>query len=163
EVTRQVPRAGRAVKMYRSVGNGLFVPFSVTGAADLEESRRATNMELDARLVHGQTRAMRDALDTPATWGYRVYRDADDGTHFDYAPFDAPDDFDLQQLQLQEGSPAVASTWVQMPMRREVAKELQRELIELIGRFRQRPLDEGPGVRDYLVRVALAPLADEDG
>lgn len=162
EVTREVPRAGRPVKRYRSVGNGLFVPFSVTGAADLEESRRATNTELDARLVHGQTRAMREAHDTRATWGYRVYRDADDSTHFDYAPYDAPDDFDPQLLALQEDSPAVVSTWVQMPLPRQVAKELQREMIELVGRYRQRATDEGPGARDYLLRVALAPLAEQD-
>ena len=78
EVTREEARAGRPVKYYRSVGDGLFVPFSLTSAADLEESRRRTNAELDARLVHAQTVAMRELTDArgPEMTAFGTLRDA---------------------------------------------------------------------------------------
>src|SRR5690554_2904536 len=160
EVTREEARAGRPVKYYRSVGDGLFVPFSLTSAADLEESRRRTNAELDARLVHAQTVAMRELTDARGTWGFRLFLDDQGATHYDFAPEDAPDDFDLQKLQVQPGSPAVVAAWLQLPLKREQAKELQRELVELLLRYRAISEGESSGETDYLIHIGMGPLPD---
>jgi len=160
EVTRQEARAGRPVKYYRSRGDGLFVPFSLTSAADLEESRRRTNAELDARLVHAQTVAMRELTESRGDWGFRLFLDDQGATHYDFAPERAPDDFDLQKLQLQPESPAVVATWLQVPLERQQAKELQRELTELLLRYRALSEGEASGETDYLLHIGMGPLPD---
>ncbi len=162
EVTREEPRAGRPVKYYRSAGEGLFVPFAVTGAATTEEITLASNAELDGRLVRGQMVAMREEFEDHGRWGYRLFRDDSGGTHYDFAPANAPDSFDLLEHLRKPLSPAVMSAWVQMPLRREDAKALQQELIELTSRYRGKATGNDPLARNYLLRVALAPLLDED-
>lgn len=160
EVVREEPRAGRAIKYYRSAGEGLFVPFFVTGAATVEEMTLASNAQIDERFVRGQVASMRSTFDDRGTWGYRLFRDAEGATHFDYAPEGAPDDFDLLGLLLEPGSPPVVSTWVEMPLRPEDAKALQRELIELAARYRARATDEA-GTKGYMLRLGLTPLAEQ--
>jgi hypothetical protein len=162
EVTREEPRAGRPVKYYRSVGQGLFVPFAVTGAATIEEITMASNAQIDERFVRGQITAMREAFEDHGVWGYRLFRDAAGGVHFDYAPHDAPDDFDLMEAVLAPTAPPVVSAWIGMPLQREDAKALQEELVELAARYRAKASSEGANVRYYLLRVALAPLLDSD-
>ncbi len=162
EVTREEPRAGRPVKYYRSVGQGLFVPFSVTGAATVEEITTASNAQIDQRFVRGQVTAMRQAFEDRGAWGYRLFRDADGSVHFDYAPHDAPDDFDLLQAMLAPDAPPVVSAWIGLPLPREEAKALQRELVELAARYRAKATTEGASVRYYMLRVGLAPLLDSD-
>lgn len=60
EVTRELPRKGRAVKLYRSVHDAYFVPFNVTPYATLEERLWVQAKPIFADLVGAYAAALRD-------------------------------------------------------------------------------------------------------
>lgn len=157
-VTDQRARAGRAIKHYTTPAEGLFIPFSATPAATLEELLLAGNARLDDQLVHGLVDATWEMIDDPQGWGFRLFRGEHRRVHFDYAPEGAPDDFDLHRFVLHPGAPALLSAWTTLHLRRDDAKALQTELYELLQRYlaladaSEKPTDA------YLTRIAMAPL-----
>lgn len=74
-VAREQPRAGRAVKLYRTVADVLFVPFENTPSVSLEAALKEreeywANL-LRANVVHARSEVL-------GTWGTRIYRDQRD-------------------------------------------------------------------------------------
>jgi hypothetical protein len=158
QVTREEPRAGRPIKLYRMPGDGLFIPFATTPAASLEELLVRSNAAFDARLVRAQVDAMWAMIDDPDRWGFRIFYDAGGSMHFDYAPEDAPDDFDLHRFWLAPQLPALVAGWYEMPLAAGDAKALQRELVELVARYSRLATRGDDTGTTHMLRVALVPL-----
>lgn len=148
-VTREEKRAGRAVKIYRSVHDAYFVPFSVTPYADLEERIGEQLEPLNEELVRGFASVLKQIGHD----GRRLYRDADGlvgseagkeaGLGIDYDNPAWPVVYDAQQ---------------QLYLPRDEARALQRELRDLHAHYLSRR-EVSAGDR-YLLYVALVPQPD---
>src|SRR5690606_38793350 len=125
EVVAELPRAGRPIKLYRSVAEVFFVPFEATGA----ESREAALAERDSYAEQLLRRNVVQArLDTIGTWGTRVYRDIRGRLQVQTAL--TPDS---NVTSLDPDAPAVLSAWRDsLTLDFEDAKALQREMFELL-------------------------------
>lgn len=77
EVVREVPRAGRAIRIYRSVADGFVLPFHVTPYADLEERLRASLGSDVEKVARATARALREE----GVEGRRIYRGTDGNVH----------------------------------------------------------------------------------
>jgi hypothetical protein len=159
-VADELQRAGRAVKRYRTAGDGLFVPFAATSAATLEELVRASNAAYDAELVRGQVDALWRRVGDPERWGFRIFHDRVGSVHVDLAPDGAPDDFDLHHHLMAGSGAAVLSYWVQLPLAPEDAEALHRELTELVERYRGMAAVADERAVRHVLRVAAAPLSE---
>ena len=157
-VSDQRARAGRPIKHYATPAEGLFIPFSATPAATLEELILAGNARLDDQLVRGLVDATWEMIDDPQRWGFRLFRDEHGRVHFDYAPEGAPDDFDLHRFMLDAGAPALLSAWTTLHLRRDDAKALQTELYELLQRYLALADATEEHTHAYLTRIAMTPL-----
>lgn len=145
-VAREVPRAGRPVKLYRSVAQVYFVPFEATGAETLEVGL-AERESYYERLLRRNVVTAR--LDTIGTWGTRIYRDARGRLQVQTAV--TPDS---NATSLDHAAPAVLSAWRDGVMLEfEDAKALQAELFSLLQRYLRRS-----GPQRYVVHVAMAPV-----
>lgn len=72
-IVEERPRAGRAIKLYRSVADALYVPFALTPYAELEERIRRDVLAVDERVVAALGRAVRAS----GLEGRRLYRQPD--------------------------------------------------------------------------------------
>lgn len=150
EVTRKVPRGGRAVKLYRSVADCFFVPFEVMSAESMEAAMASLDRRWEDALRRAVVRARRDALQGG---GYEVSRDGRGVPRVTSvrAPCEAYD-------PLEPNEPAAVSSWHEsVHLTFEQAKALQAELLGLLARYAQEQ-----GSQQYLVRLGLAPLLKED-
>ena len=148
-VTREEKRAGRAVKVYRSVHDAYFVPFSATPYADLEERIGEQLGPLNGELVRGFTSVLKQI----GYDGRRLYRDAN-GRVGSEAGKEA-------RLGLDYDNPAwpvVYDARQQLYLPRDEARALQRELRGIHARYLPRR-EVGAGDR-YLLFVALVPQPD---
>ena len=149
EVAREVPRAGRATKLYRSVAQVYFVPFEATGAESLEAGLAERDAYYERLLRRNVVRAR---LDSIGTWGTRIYRDARGRLQVQTAV--TPD---ANVTSLDPGAPAVLSAWRDGVMLEfEDAKALQAELFATLQRYLRKS-----GPQRYVVHVAMAPVLDE--
>ncbi|WP_189093884.1 hypothetical protein [Deinococcus ruber] len=156
EVVREVTRAGRAVRWYRAVADGFFVPFALTDAQTpaqlaqrlLDESRQVLEKQVG--------RAWMTAGSDLGSWGINVYCTPEGQVNTSLVPAPTPEVprafFDAL---LESASPAVWDSAFALALDRENAKALQRELSELTERYRKR---EQPGPPTHLIRLAMAPL-----
>lgn len=148
EVAQEVPRAGRAIKLYRSVAQVYFVPFEATGAESLEAGLAERDGYYERLLRRNVVRAR---LDTIGTWGTRIYRDGRGRLQVQTAV--TPD---ANVTSLDKAAPAVLSAWRDGVMLEfEDAKALQSELFSTLQRYLRK---NGP--QRYVVHVAMAPLLD---
>lgn len=68
----------------------------------------------------------------------------------------AKDDRSLRQRLLEPEAPALLTNWTSLSLTFEQAKELQRELSDLIDRYK-----DCKGSQSYLARFALTPVVEE--
>lgn len=154
-VVREVPRAGRAVKVYRSVADGFYVPFALTRAETLE----ALFLKLDTPLqtlfyqslarVMTQTETDRSETDM----GLTVWRagKTDVRTRVSSGPGNLFD-------PLSPGAPSALPFWSpEVWLEPDDAKALLHEMVTLIGRYHHRG-----GRQRYLLHLGLAPLGDDE-
>ncbi len=155
KVVREEPRKGRAVKVYRAVTDGFFVPYTASPFDTPEAWLVADYAERERRLARGAMRtglAWGEARGMP-TFGKRVFKRPDGVLEADFAfSFGAGADL------LAAEAPAVASYFVETELDDESAKQLQRELFDLLRRYTRR----GGGKR-YLLRLGLAPAEQSGG
>jgi DNA-binding transcriptional ArsR family regulator len=153
-VEHQQARRGRAIKHYRASSEGFFIPFYATSAANLEGFIQQVMGETQSIFNNLLTQAGKSLVKNPKDVGIRLYvRDnksvsdiSADGEHFDtLAALMAPT------------APAMMSTFMQFSLSRSAAKQLQRELLDLLLRYRHPSGQEG-----YLLHVGLVPT-NEDG
>lgn len=145
EVAREVPRAGRAIKVYRSVAAVYFVPLSGWHYDDhaVWARSRARLVEAGLRYGHAQDEALR---------GHRIYRD-ERGVVSHQLAVDAGTNHD----PLGPGSPALytaSNDAVYLDF--ADAKRLQQELHDLMERYKVIG-----GSQRYLLWLNCVPLPEQ--
>ena len=148
-VVREVPRAGRTLKVYRSVADAFYVPFALTKAETLEALFLKLDTPLQTLFYQNVAYVM---AQTETEIGLTVWRagEADVRTRISGglgALFDP----------LRPDVPSVLPFWSpEVWLEPGDAKALLRELIDLIGRYHHRG-----GRQRYLLHLGLAPLKDD--
>ena len=143
-VEREVPRAGRALKLYRTTAERFFVPFEVMSFESLEMMSCKLDAYWERELRQAVTRAKPEAI---GNWGYQVGLNArgELTTQTSVGPEAAYDARGAKEL-------AVLSFWDDDPyLNFEDAKTLQRELLELYSPYKAKG-----GAPLYLIRPGLA-------
>lgn len=148
KLVEERPRAGRALKVYRSSHDAYFIPYALTPYADLEEAFRASFRATADRLAALGARRFRHV-----GWdGFRVYRRKDGQVWSEGAP-------DLRRPVWPDvvERPLGMDFSAEIHLSEEEAMELQRRLLSASEKGRP-----GEGRRPYLLSVAFAPLEGED-
>lgn len=150
EVVREVPRAGRAVRIYRSTADGFVVPFDVTPFADHEERLRASLASGNEVVVRAAARALRAS----GLEGRRIRRGDDGEIHQEAAA--------QGEVPWAPGGDAIEAHAIDVEMTRERSREVLGELRELFERVRRASDDDaerGPR-RSYHLAFQIAPRDD---
>ncbi len=149
-VARHEPRRGRAMKVYTSVAERVFVPYARTPLLDLAEALRRTRDQQAQVLLDGLLKVMRDAHDE-AEWGVLLYREGDGVYAYDalegHAPWNPTGPHEPAVLDY-------AFTVEALPF--DQAKALQQDLLRVLRKY-----FSGEGATlgtPYAVRIALVPL-----
>ncbi len=150
EVEREACRAGRAVKHYRAVAEAFFLPYTVTPAETPEVLLAQEHASRQGRLIRGLVEAAYGELDPQGehVWGVRVGLEAGRLTVRNAIGPESPWNF------LDADAPALVDLWAEdVTLDFAEAKALQKELCELLGRYRAKR-----GRQGYIVRLGMAPL-----
>lgn len=141
-----VARKGRAMSLYRGPAE-VRAPLALLPEQDVRGFFELVDAGLRDRFLTQLARlADRSGL---GDWVVRLHR-ADDGTRLDLAPAGGAWD---PAVLLAERAPAVVFNWVPLALDDRRAKELQRELLDLVGRYRSG--EAGPPT--HLMGLFLAP------
>ena len=147
EVVREVPRAGRAVKVYGTSATAFFVPLGLLEGETRETLLGRVARSWEDKLIRGILRA--EAFDDRSC-GIRVALE-DEGkvvSGFVTSPESARND------RTEADQPAVLDTWLLLRLTDEVGKSLQRELHELSSKYRKLHGHQG---KPYVIRLAMTP------
>lgn len=158
EQARLEPRRGRAIRYYRAVADGFYVPFTSTAHATTETLAPNTFGNLQVLLNKSIAAAWTEAAGEPRALGIHVYRGENGLPSQNITP--PPDEDEPNRFfakLLEPDGPAVWDTWGTRRLSGEDAKKLQRELAEV---FRRYPPDDNEGNRTYMIRLAMAPLVE---
>lgn len=154
EVAGERRRAGRPIRLYRSVSDGFVVPFEATPFVDLEERLKETLRADAERFARSAAAAMR----ATGVEARRIYRGPDGAVHQEAAATEdaiaaASDADPIESLSLRARLP------------RSVARGLLREMIALARKAEALERDPGSDasgpVREYLIGVQIAPTPEE--
>jgi hypothetical protein len=147
-------RQGRPIKHYEAIADGFFVPFHATSSASFEGFISETLQPGQQAFIKLFAKAGIELINNPNEAGFRVYAQ-DDGINLDLTP--TAERFEFMDL-LEPNAPALMFTYTPLKLTRGEAKELQREMIELLERYENR---NGP--ENFLAHVGLTPgeWADE--
>ncbi|WP_157463707.1 ArsR/SmtB family transcription factor [Deinococcus pimensis] len=154
-VARTLPRRGRAVKVYTSVAERVFVPYARTPLADLGEALRRSRLQHEEVLISGLLAVMRGEQ-ADADWGLLLYREGETVYAYDALEGRAP------WNPTGPREPALldyAFTVNALPFER--AKALQRDLLEVLAKYFSG--EEATSGSPYAVRIALTPLPITNG
>ena len=145
EVAREVPRAGRAIKVYRSVAEVFFVPHSRSPLHDHGVWAASRTRLLQTGLQYSQTQPTR-------LRGHRIYRDVHGVVNYNSAVSPTQD-----HNSLRPDEPAVfTGSHDAVYLDFEDAKRMQRDLEDVMQQYKA----IGGGQR-YLVWLNLVPLPAE--
>lgn len=155
EIIGERRRAGRPVRLYRTVADGFVVPFAATPYADVEERLLAALVAEAQRFARSAGAALRDG----GIEARRIYR-APDGTVHDES---AADDDAL--VRAADADP-IESLALDVRLPRSVARRLLRELIAFARRaeaLEREPGDDASGpVRTYAIGLRIAPVPSDE-
>ena len=144
-------RAGRDIVLYRAPDE-IRAPLRVLDEGDVRDFFRTVDQPMREAFLDALTRrAGRAGL---GDWVVRLYRDEDTRIRVDLAPHGGAWD---AAVLLAANAPAVTFNWVPLALTPQDAKELQRELIALLGRYIPhvpRPGDEP----NHVLGLFLTPL-----
>lgn len=150
EVAREQARAGRSIKLYRTVADVLFVPFENTPSASLEAALKEREEYWEKLLRANVVMARAEVL---GTWGTRIYRDSRNRLQVQTAL--TPES---NATTLAPDAPAVLSAWRDtLQLDFADAKQLQHELFDLLLKYQRKS-----GSQRYIIHVGLAPLLYTD-
>ncbi len=145
-VTREVPRAGRAVKLYRSRAESFFVPYEVTPSETLESAMQERERYWENLLRKNVVRVRSEDV---GSWGTRIYRDAR-GRLQVQAAVTPEQNYTL----LAPERPAALSAWRDsVYLDFDDAKALQQEMFALLKKYQQKA-----GAQRYIFHLGLAPI-----
>ena len=155
EIVREEPRAGRPIKIYRTVADGFYVPFELTAYAEHEEQMREQLRSGEEVIVRAASRLLREIGEE----GRRIFRTRD-GEVMYQAAGDAGKrmewgDFDLVQRMPGPAFEAFGST---LTLTDDESKELLVALYRIYEQYDARSkenVSEGRG-RPFLFRFQLA-------
>lgn len=155
EIVREVPRAGRPIKIYRTVADGFFVPFELTDFAEVEEQAREALRDGEAAIVRAASSAARRI-------GFRgrvLYRHSD-GEVMQQAAGEGGTPWEIGNAQVlrRVPGPAFEAFSGELQLTDEDSKDLLLDLYALYDQYRQRAADreiEGRG-KPFAVRFQLA-------
>jgi hypothetical protein len=145
-VVREVPRAGRAVKVYTTSAESFFVPYEITPSETLEVSMQERERYWERLLRKNVVRVRSEDV---GSWGTRIYRDTRGRLQVQAA---------LTPVQnytmLAPERPAALSAWRDaIYLDFDEAKALQREMFDLLKKYQQKS-----GAQRYILHLGLAPI-----
>ena len=147
EVAREVPRRGRALKVYRASAEKFFVPFESTGDVTFEAFIATLNAQWEAGLLKGVADAHRRAAGRAEGWGLSIYTHSSGLMVLNITPVPDANPHPL---------PGVIFIWdTGYYLSDEDVGALDAELASLLARYREKR--SGPR---RVLRVALAPWGD---
>lgn len=150
-VVRERKRAGRPVKVYRSVYDAYFVPYALTPFATLEEAFYSVQEANAHRLARLTARRFRDRK-----WdGYRLFRDASGEAWLEGAP-ERETVWDLDDPERHLGLDYTTD----VHLTAEEARALQAQLVAILRRHGSGTAR--PGRPAYLLSVAFQPVDEPD-
>ncbi len=155
--TRLTPRAGRALRHYRSVADEVFIPLALTPTASLAELFARGRADTAASLSTALERAWLQ-LGSEEGWGTHLYRHADGVLNRDFLPRDLLASEEFWRRVLAENAPAVWDQYAQLHLSHTQAKQMQHDLADLIQRY-AKTSDRGrtSATTPHLIHLALAP------
>lgn len=141
-------RAGSPLSYYRAVADTFFVPFEATTAETLQALLKGWEEPWLSMFHVGYAFALEQA---GPDWGVRVWRD--DAGEVRVTPAVSPKE---PWEAAAPATPAVLDELVpDLRLGREDAKALQRDLLDLLGRY------SGRGGEPYFLRLMLTPLPEQ--
>ena len=146
-VVREEKRAGRPVKVYRSVGDEIFIPFNSTPHADLEELLKAQLEPFLSNLLSHLAHAYRQN----GSKGQRLYRD-NKGTVWTNMTESATG-FSREDVQTS----VMLYNDITTRLTDDEVRTLQRALSDLFTQSLPTPDKQG---KTYTLQVALVPTPD---
>ncbi|MCO1659879.1 hypothetical protein [Pseudonocardia humida] len=149
--TRTQPRGGRAVTYYRAAAE-IRAPVLLLPEADTRSlfeilDAAGRTAFLDALAAGADRSGLRD-------WLVRLHRSPGGTVELDLVP-DHPG-WSADAL-LADAAPPVLFHWAPLRLSRDKAKDLQRDLSEVLSRYAAE--SEGPGAPDHLLGLFLTPLS----
>lgn len=149
DLSRTVPRKGRALKLYRATADRFFVPLDALPEQTAEEFLTQGDEPTRLLMARSVSRVLRELPDH-LQMGLHVSAAPDGKPSVGLGP--AEPDWQPDGM-LEPGVPAILSSWMPLRLGYADAKALQREMFELIERYAHR---DGPD--DYLLGLQLAPI-----
>ena len=153
EVARVEPSRGRVSKVYRASAERFFVPFSLTRADTVQSLSVETSVRSEKLFQYDLINAEMAFGDD---WGVAIYPMEDGSLSIDLTTSREHPAEDTAFI-LGAAHPAVWSCWLEVSLGLEEAKALQRELVTLWERYRQRRSPDEPR---YTLRLGLAPVGE---
>ncbi|HKI55965.1 MAG TPA: hypothetical protein VKB31_02345 [Trueperaceae bacterium] len=153
-VVAERPRAGRAIKLYRSVADALYVPFWLTPYAEIEERIRRDVLAEDERVVAALARGVRAS----GLEGRRIYRRDDGEVMVDSAAHVGPRrEWSAMVRAWPEHLPVAERIGAELELTHAEARELLLAFQELADRYRRRDVAVDGGRRRYHYQIAVVP------
>lgn len=141
------PRAGRAVRHYRGISSSCFVPFAATPfethRAQVKRNEFAQHQTFAAALS-----AVRHSQMSQDGWGTLLERDSIGSITVAPARLDSTTAVSIQSSEF-------LSTWSELHLSADRARNLEARLRELMAEFTQQPSEAGGG--RYLLHLGFVP------
>ncbi|GGJ36406.1 hypothetical protein [Deinococcus roseus] len=143
-------RKGKPIKWYRTPGRGFVIPLPLIPNSTLEDLLLRHDEPFNAQLIGSLVKTSIDTLRHLNRWEMLVWKE--DTLRIDMRSLDHEGP-GFHELLLTPESPAMLFELAQLQLDFEEAKSFQKELSDLLRKYRQKK-----GAGQYLARVALAPL-----
>ena len=154
EVVERVPRAGRAIKRYRSTADEFFIPNTVGPLMMFYKENEQNFQEL---LWQAMSEALEAKDELMGEWGFRVGRPR--GIKIAVAGARSKD----RDWNFLEEEPIILSLWRKLRLTHDEARELQHKLWDIVAYYDERnERGEGEEGEEYFLRVAMAPLPESE-
>lgn len=154
EVAQVKQRRGRASKLYRASAERFFIPFSLTQADTVESFSIDNSVQFERRFQRDLIAA---EIEVGDDWGVAIYVMADGSLSIDLTSSREHPTEDTAFI-LNDEHPAVWSSWLELNLSFKEAKTLQKELVDLWSRYKQR---SNPDELSYTLRLGLAPVKSD--
>lgn len=156
EVRGERRRAGRPIKLYRSVSDAFYIPFALTPYNELEERILADLIREDERVV----KALATALRAGGLEGRRLYRGADGQDMYESASgAGAGRDWHAVMEAWPANRPVTERVSLELRLTDEEARRMLVELYEVLERYHALDDDARPR-RSYHGQLAVVPWDD---
>ena len=154
EVSQVKKRKGRASKLYRASAERFFIPFSLTQADTVESFSVGNSVQFERRFQQDLIAA---EIEVGDDWGVAICVMADGSLSIDLTASREHPTEDTAFI-LNAEHPAVWSSWLELNLSLKEAKTLQKELVDLWSRYKQRSNPDEPS---YTLRLGLAPVKND--